>query len=92
MGKHDANLKSSLKKPRITEEDEGFIDTNSDPPTAKKAVQFKTQIDEIPTLEITGNKALPSLKMVGNGDIDGGSPRKSRDSRDRSPSKRSYHR
>jgi hypothetical protein len=54
VGKREPNLKSSLKKPRpqpsTPEVDEGFIDETLQL-EHKKIVQFKTQIDEIPTLE-----------------------------------------
>ena len=64
MSKKEPNLKSSLKKPKvISDEDEGFIDeisannstdiiNNQAAAANKKVVQFKTQITEIPTLEI----------------------------------------
>ena len=60
VSKKEPNLKSSLKKPKvISDEDEGFIDEISANNSTdiinnanKKVVQFKTQITEIPTLEI----------------------------------------
>ena len=96
MGKKEPNLKSSLKKPKIiSDEDEGFIDEISANNSTdivnnanKKVVQFKTQITEIPTLEIKSHHArsraaaatiLPPLSSADEKRIEEqSSPRKSK--------------
>ena len=97
VSKKEPNLKSSLKKPKvISDEDEGFIDEISANNSTdiinnanKKVVQFKTQITEIPTLEIkshhTRSRAaaatiLPPLSSADEKRIDEetGSPTKSK--------------
>ena len=95
VSKKEPNLKSSLKKPKvISDEDEGFIDEISANNSTdiinnanKKVVQFKTQITEIPTLEIkshhTRSRAaaatiLPPLSSADEKRIEQSSPKKSK--------------
>ena len=114
MSKKEPNLKSSLKKPKvISDEDEGFIDeisannstdiiNNQAAAANKKVVQFKTQITEIPTLEIkshhTRSRAaaatiLPPLSSADEKRIEieeTGSPKKSKNHGQQSHGKQTF--